>query len=61
MNLKSADFTRSQRDLGNLLIYHDDEYTEQYIDMYAMQFIRTPSFKLSPLNKASPLFNNFDI
>lgn len=29
--------------------------------MYAMQFIRTPSFKLSPLNKASPLFNNFDI
>lgn len=61
MNLKSADFTRSQRDLGNLLIYHDDEYTEQYIDMYAMQFIRTPSFKLSPSNKASPLFNNFDI
>lgn len=39
MNLKSADFTRSQRDLGNLLIYHDDEYTVQYIDMYAMQFI----------------------
>lgn len=29
--------------------------------MYAMQFIRTPSFKLIPLNKASPLFNNFDI
>lgn len=26
MNLKLVDFIRSQRDLGNLLIYYDDEY-----------------------------------
>lgn len=31
MNLKLVDFIRSQRDLGNLLIYYDDEYIMQYM------------------------------
>lgn len=61
MNLKLVDFIRSQRDLGNLLIYYDDEYIEQYIDMYVMQFIRILFFKFSLLNKVLLLFNNFDI
>lgn len=45
MNLKLVDFIRSQRDLGNLLIYYDDEYIVQYIDMYVMQFIRIQFIK----------------
>lgn len=61
MNLKLVDFIRSQRDLGNLLIYYDDEYIVQYIDMYVMQFIRILFFKFSLLNKVLLLFNNFDI
>lgn len=61
MNLKLVDFIRSQRDLGNLLIYYDDEFIVQYIDMYVMQFIRILFFKFSLLNKVLLLFNNFDI